>query len=67
VKQRLHIYNATHCLREGCDTWSYEPIEHGFVIMIWSGIETAYCSTDCLLLDVAARTAPSEVIGGEGA
>jgi hypothetical protein len=61
-RQRIHLFNATHCLRAGCDTWSYEPIEHGFIVIIWGGVETAYCSTDCLLVDVAARTAPTEVI-----
>jgi hypothetical protein len=63
VKQRLHIYNATHCLREGCDTWSYEPIQHGFVIIVWGGVETAYCGADCMLLDVAKRTTPVETFG----
>jgi hypothetical protein len=62
VKHRAHIYNATHCLNPGCDSWSFQPIEHGFIIILWDGIETAYCGADCLLKDVAGRTAPTEVI-----
>ena len=62
-KRRLHWFNAVHCLRPGCDTWTFEPEEHGFIILIWDGIETAYCSTDCVLVDIAQRSEPTETIG----
>ena len=64
MKQRLHVMNACHCLRPGCDTWSYEAIEQGFIIIIWDGIETAYCSSDCMITDIAQRTQPTETIPG---
>jgi hypothetical protein len=64
---RLSVYNATHCLRPGCESWSYEPIAHGFIIILWDGVETAYCSTDCLLLDIGARTQPTISIPMEDA
>jgi len=60
--RKVQWANATHCLSEGCDTWSYWPEEHGFIIIIWDRVTTAYCSTDCLLRDVARRSEPSITI-----
>ena len=29
--------DATHCDREGCDTWSRHPENHGFLTVNWVG------------------------------
>ena len=29
--------DATHCDREGCDTWTRNPEDHGFLAVNWWG------------------------------
>jgi hypothetical protein len=63
--------NAAACEADGCDTWTLEPEQHGFIEIVWGDERMVYCSVDCLLKDVASRSKPIEVIqweapGGQG-
>lgn len=54
--------NAAACDADGCDTWSREPEAHGFIEVIWGDQRSVYCKPDCLLQDIARRTAPTITI-----
>lgn len=54
--------NASHCEADGCNTWSFAPEAHGFIEVVWGEDHTVYCTPDCLLRDIAQRTAPTTVI-----
>jgi hypothetical protein len=52
--------NACACEADGCDTWTKEPEQHGFIEIVWGDERMVYCGADCLLKDVARRTTPME-------
>lgn len=54
--------NAAACEADGCDTWTMEPEQHGFIEIIWGDERMVYCKPDCLLRDIAQRTAPTTTI-----
>ena len=59
--------DATHCDREGCDTWSRNPKAHGFLAVNWRGdwgTKMDFCSWDCILRYGATKP-PMEVIGND--
>lgn len=44
--------DAIHCDRQGCDTWSRNPEDHGFLAVNWWGdwgSKKDFCSWDCVL------------------
>lgn len=55
-------FNTAHCDAAGCDTWSRTPREHGFLFVEWDEALLIFCSTDCLLREVAARSTPGETV-----
>jgi hypothetical protein len=60
----MHIFgfNAAHCVATGCDTWTFHPVEHDFLFLIWGDEELVFCSPDHLLITVAERSTPIEEI-----
>lgn len=44
--------DAIHCDRDGCDTWTRNPEDHGFLAVNWWGdwgSKKDFCSWDCVL------------------
>lgn len=54
--------NAAACDTDGCDTWSREPEQHGFLEVVWGDMRLLYCSPDHLLKDIASVSKPLEII-----
>lgn len=54
--------NAAACDGDGCDTWSREPQQHGFMLLVWGESKITFCSADCLLKFVADHSIPMVVI-----
>lgn len=58
--------DATHCDREGCDTWSRSPDSHGFLTVNWWGGDWTdkkdFCSWDCLLAYAATKPALEVIV-----
>lgn len=52
--------NACACDHADCDTWSRDPEAHGFLEVVWGQDRLLFCSIDCLLLELADRTGPTE-------
>lgn len=55
--------NAAACEADGCETWTLEPEQHGFIEIVWGDERMVYCGTNCLLRDVARRSSPVETFG----
>jgi hypothetical protein len=59
---------ATHCDRNGCDSWSIKPEDCGFVSVHMVGVThdkyLDFCSWDCVLL-YGAKKPPLVVIPNE--
>ena len=53
-------FNGAHCEAPHCESWSIFPQEHGFLVVLWGDSHIVYCSTDCLLKGIAARSSPME-------
>lgn len=54
--------NAAACDGPGCDTWSREPEQHGFMELIWGPSRYLFCSGDCCLKYLADHSTPLVVI-----
>jgi hypothetical protein len=57
--------NAAACDGDGCQTWSRNPEEHGFVLLVWGDTKFTFCSPDCCLKHLATYSTPLEVISNE--
>jgi hypothetical protein len=54
--------NASMCEGPGCDTWSREPEDHGFLMLTWDNEKLPFCSGDCAMRWLSENTKPVEVL-----
>lgn len=54
--------NALHCDTDGCDTWTTDPDDHGFVTVTGKGLELHFYCLDHAGKYMMSNSSPTEVI-----
>ena len=55
--------NAASCDADECDSWSREPEAHHYLEVVWGDERLIFCCSNCLLVEMARRTKPTETFG----
>lgn len=58
--------NAAACEADGCNMWTRNPEQLGFIEVVWADERSLYCSVGCMLRDVAKRVTPTRSPDGQG-
>jgi hypothetical protein len=53
---------AQHCDKDDCDTWSTDPLAHGFITVIGANLELHFCCMDHCGQYMMANSSPIQVI-----
>lgn len=65
---RMSTVKQYHCDHRDCDTWGRDLNVGGWFTVVWHGDDTKlhFCSSNCLLQGMAARTEPITEMEGPG-